>query len=186
MPGESYKKHLSGCHSLSKKTTRIPPSLRFYLLILPFSLFSLIGFISAHILYGWGLVGLSYIGWVLLYFMVLEMPIHCRYCPAYALSGSQLKCQAKWGFWKLGHTCNQVQKKYERILFLFGLLIILVFPIVFNGYAFIHSLNHPVSAALFLILGIFIVGSTVFLLRIQRRTFCIECTHPTCPLKKGT
>jgi hypothetical protein len=90
------------CKTALIEKTKFKYALLFYIEIAPFVIFATVAFALMKFFFNFYVPSLIYIGFCILYFCILEIPIHCQHCPFYSLKRWYLRCPAKYGFPKIG------------------------------------------------------------------------------------
>jgi hypothetical protein len=139
--------------------------IRFFLIGLPVMLVGVVGIYVYSPLF--------IIPWLvtsLLYFGFIEIRVMCSHCPHYAeTEGKTLKCWANYGSPKLWKYRPGPMSRTEKIVFILGILIIFVYPILFM----ILSRNYAITI-LYLILSL-------MFFYLMRKVMCSQCINFACP-----
>jgi hypothetical protein len=144
----------------------IGDSVHFFMIILPFFVAAIGGVIAAG--FGWWLFG--WLAYMLFFFFVWEARVLCSHCPYWAEDGSVLHCHANYGVVKLWRYRPGPMNRSERMQFLAGVLIFVLYPLVI----LIVGQEYLLAA-----IGLASAGSFGYLLR---RNICNRCVNFSCPL----
>lgn len=115
------------------------------------------------------------IGFIVLFiafFTVVEIRVICSHCPHYAEDGRTLKCWANHGSPKLWKYRPSQMRLWEKIVFLGGFLILVLYPVPFF-----------VLGGFYWLLAIYALLLVVFAL-VLRTLFCTRCINFACPLNR--
>ncbi len=139
---------------------------RFLLLILPLFL------VGGYVIFKFNLFLLIlWIVFMISYFGLIEIRVMCSHCPHYAEPDlKSLKCWANYGSPKIWKYRPGPMSILEKIIFITGLVIILISPIV------ILLIGHNFMFAIFylILLILWKIGLKVF--------YCSRCINFACPL----
>ena len=141
-------------------------TLHFFVLILPFFVASIGGMIKAG--YGWWLFG--WLAYMLFFFFVWEARVLCSHCPYWAEDSRILHCHANYGVIKIWRFHPEPMSKSERIQFIIGVSIFLIYPLVFC-----------ILGGQYLIAGIGFASAINFGYLLYRN-ICSRCVNFSCPL----
>ncbi|MHA2002454.1 MAG: hypothetical protein ACTSVU_10250 [Promethearchaeota archaeon] len=107
------------------------------------------------------------------FLLIWENRILCSHCPYYGREEEKtLHCYANGGFRKLYKYHPEPMSKSEKIQFLFGVGMIIVYPLIFLAIC-----------GEFLFLGITFVGALIWFLVLFTQT-CPRCPNFSCPLNR--
>jgi hypothetical protein len=118
---------------------------------------------------GWG------IGYLLVlvgFFGFLEIRVMCSHCPHYAEPGNTLRCWANYGSLKVWKYRPGPMSVIEHVLFLGGLTVVYLVPVIFMVIAGYWVLLAVDAAAL--------VAAAMVL----RSRYCIQCMNFACTLNR--
>ncbi len=157
--------------SLRKKLRcefKFKDTLLFFTPLIIFSIISLYGMlISGFII--WIVI---YLGFLVIFYFLWENRILCSHCPYYAQKGKFLKCHTHYGFYKLWRYHPEPMNRSERIQWLSGIAISLIYPLIFfilgNQY-----LLFIISIAMIILWFIIILTKN-----------CKTCVHLSCPFNQ--
>jgi hypothetical protein len=138
----------------------------FFMLILPFGVTTIAGTIRA----GYGRYLWFWLVYSLFFFFVWEARVLCRHCPYWAEAGTILHCHANNGVIKFWKYQPQPMNKSEKIQFIVGALLFLVFPFPFLVLGKEYLLT---------LIGLSAAVSGAFILK---RNVCSRCINFSCPL----
>lgn len=141
-------------------------TLHFFLIILPFFTTSIGGMITAG--FGWWLFG--WLGYMLFFFFVWEARVLCSHCPYWAEERRILRCHANYGVIKIWRYHPEPMSKSEQVQFIIGVLIFLLYPLVFTAVG-----------GQFLLAGIGLVSAASFGYLLYSE-ICNRCVNFSCPL----
>ena len=94
----------------------------------------------------------------------------CSHCPFWAAEGRILHCHANYGVIKFWRYCPEPMSRSEQVQFIVGVLIFLLFPLVFT-----------VIGGAYLLAGIELVSAVSFGYLLYRN-ICSRCVNFSCPL----
>ncbi len=120
--------------------------------------------------YGWWI--LAWFGFGMLFFNVWESKILCSHCPFYARRGNTLVCLANHGCLKIWPYDPAPMKRSEKIQFLAGGFILIMFPLPFL-----------ILGAQWTMLLLTILGLSSWLLNMQVNV-CPRCVNFSCPANR--
>ncbi len=126
--------------------------------------------IAGTILAGFGVWLWAWIPGLLIFFLVIEPIILCRYCPYWGMPGNVLKCHANYGVLKFFKYKPGESSKLEKIAFEVCAIIVIGYPLV------LILLGHEY---LFFALGIVTGFSFVYT---AKRSICTKCINFSCPM----
>lgn len=106
------------------------------------------------------------------FFTVVEIRVVCCHCPHYAEDGKTLKCWANHGSPKLWKYRPGPMYLWEKIVFLGGFFVLVLYPVPF----FVLSSLYWLLAIYAFLLGVFAV--------VLRSKFCTRCINFACPLNR--
>ncbi len=116
---------------------------------------------------------LSWVGYIMFFFLVWEPQILCSHCPYYAEGKSKtLHCSINYGFLKTSKFKPGPMSKFENAQFLVGANLIFLIPMVFLTIG-----------QLWIFLGITIFGITLWYIFIQLYV-CKDCVNFSCILNR--
>ena len=141
-------------------------TLHFFMIILPFFTASVGGMITSG--FGWWLFG--WLGYMLFFFFVWEARILCSHCPYWAEEGRILHCHANYGVIKLWRYHPEPMSRSEKVQFIIGVLIFLLYPLVFTAVG-----------GQYLLAGIGLVSAASFGYLLYSE-ICSRCVNFSCPL----
>jgi hypothetical protein len=141
-------------------------TVHFFMMILPFFVTTIAGVIRSG--FGWWLFG--WLGYSLFFFFVWEARVLCSHCPFWAAEGRVLHCHANYGVVKLWKNRPEPMSRSEQIQFLIGVLLLVLYPLVFM-----------IIAQEYLLAGIGTVSAVSFGY-LLRRNICIRCVNFSCPV----
>ncbi|MHA1462495.1 MAG: hypothetical protein ACTSPM_00050 [Candidatus Heimdallarchaeota archaeon] len=135
----------------------------------------------------WWMLG-TYIGILLLTFLVLEPRLLCSHCPYYELDGKFLKCWALRGLPKLWKYRPEPMKTWEKIVMLFFGAFIDLFPYVgaiwgIVWFAYNVTENLPIGISLISMTVIFSVLVVLFG-QVLLGNQCKKCPNFSCTMNK--
>jgi hypothetical protein len=156
------------CHSQFKDTLYFGSS--FFLAFIPAVLGILLsGFVfltSVSIIVVWFL-------YILFFFCIWESKVLCSHCPYYANDNQKtLHCAINTGFIKISKYNPKPMSKSEKIQFIIGALIFILYPIPFL-----------ILAEQFIFLTIALIGIFIWMIIIQYKV-CPVCINFSCPLNR--
>ncbi|QEE15577.2 hypothetical protein DSAG12_01403 [Promethearchaeum syntrophicum] len=112
----------------------------------------------------------SWIVYLVIFFLIWEPQMLCSHCPYYAEGGTKiLHCYANGGFIRTASFKPHPMNKSEQIQFIFGVLLIGVIPYVFL-----------IIGQQFLLLGISALGFVIWLI-VLKTQICTVCINFSCP-----
>ncbi|MHA2366720.1 MAG: hypothetical protein ACXAC7_22395, partial [Candidatus Hodarchaeales archaeon] len=130
--------------------------LRFYKYTLPFMIFGFLGLILVGLKVSW-IPLITYVAFWIFFFGFFEIRVLCSHCPYYAEGeGRTLHCLANHGSYKFWKYNPGPMKLWEKLGFLSGFLIFVLFPIVGEIYGIIslwnslESINDYLAVLIFL------------------------------------
>ncbi len=138
----------------------------FFAATFPVMLIGAVGLIQSG--YGWYL--LAWFAYMLFFFFVWEARILCSHCPFWAEeNGRTLHCLANYGVIKIWRYHPEPMSRSEKIQFLVGATILMLFPLpfMFLGGQLIWALLLAASLA----------GAVWYV----RKTTCTRCVNFSCP-----
>ncbi|MCG3223289.1 MAG: hypothetical protein H7647_02400 [Candidatus Heimdallarchaeota archaeon] len=116
---------------------------------------------------------LSWMGYIVFFFLVWEPQILCSHCPYYAEGKSKtLHCSINYGFLKTAKFKPGPMSKFENVQFLVGANIIFLIPIVFL-----------IIGQLWIYLAITLFGIVLWYILIQLYV-CKDCVNFSCILNR--
>jgi hypothetical protein len=138
----------------------------FFMIILPFFVTAIGGGIISG--FGWWLLG--WLAYMLFFFFVWEGSVLCSHCPYWAEEGRALRCHANYGVIKIWPYRPGPMNRSEKVQFLVGVLLFILYPLVFLviGHEYLLATIGLASAASF-----------GYLLH---RNICNRCVNFSCPL----
>ena len=143
-------------------------SIIFNLTALLYAVPSIIGMILA----GFGLWIIAYIAYWFFFQAIWENRMFCSHCPHYAEEGKSIHCYGNYGIRKLFRYHPEPMSLSEKIQFLAGITILLLFPVPFL------ILGEQYVLLLITIIGIIIwVG-------FQIKRMCTRCINFSCPMNR--
>jgi hypothetical protein len=125
---------------------------------------------------GAGLIGLStawfytWLGFIAVYFLFIEIRVLCSHCPHYAEPGATLRCWANYGMPKLWKYRPGPMNLVEKTVFLGGLILMFLVPL--------GALAFQQSWLLLLLLVLTSINGASLL----KARFCSRCMNFACPL----
>jgi len=128
---------------------------------------------------------ISYFGFMIIFFNVIETWLLCRHCPYYARSGRTLHCLANHGCIKLwDYNPSPMSGREKNAMRLFFTLFF-TYPLIVQLYG-ITQLPATWDFSYIAYLGVFIAGvfSTIGAYMNLRKYFCAHCINFSCPLNK--
>ena len=112
----------------------------------------------------------TWIVYLVVFFLIWEPQMLCSHCPYYAEGGTKiLHCYANGGFIKTASFKPHPMTKFEQIQFVIGVLLIGVIPFVFL-----------IIGQQFLLLGISTLGFVIWLI-VLKTQICTVCINFSCP-----
>ena len=138
----------------------------FFMVMLPFFVTAIGGVIAGG--YGWWLLG--WMAYMLFFFFVWEGRVLCSHCPYWAEEGHMLRCHANYGVIKIWPYRPGPMSRSEQVQFLIGVLIFLLYPLVFL-----------VIGGQYLYAGIGLASAASFGYLLHR-DICDRCVNFSCPL----
>ncbi len=142
-----------------------------------FLFFTPLIFFSIVALYGMLISG--FIIWILVYliflaifYFVWENRILCSHCPYYAQEGKFLRCHTHYGFYKLWRYHPEPMTRSEKVQWLSGIAISLIYPLIFL-----------ILGKQYLLFLLSIAGITTWFLIILTRS-CKSCINLSCPFNR--
>ncbi|MHA1685645.1 MAG: hypothetical protein ACTSYD_04460 [Candidatus Heimdallarchaeaceae archaeon] len=142
--------------------------------MIPFLIFAIPAFVGLVLLsFPLNLISIiSWIGYMVFFFLIWEPPILCAHCPFYAEDSKILHCSINYGFYKTAHFNPKPINLSEKIQFLIGANLMFLIPIVFLavGQKWIY-------------LGISLVGIFLWYLILQLK-ICTVCINFSCVLNR--
>jgi len=120
--------------------------------------------------FGWWIV--AWLCFALFFFNVWETKILCSHCPYYACSGKTLVCIANHGCIKLWKYNPAPMSRFEKVQFLFAVLVLVGLPLPFL-----------VLGGQWSMLILTVVGIGAGVVNMQRNV-CSKCVNFSCPANR--
>jgi hypothetical protein len=158
----------AGCGTEGGLNCRFNWSDLLYFLILFFTpaIAAIAGIIRAG--FGWWLAG--WLGYMIFFFFVWEARVLCSHCPFWAEEGRILHCLANQGVIKIWRYNPAPMSFSEKIQFLVGASILVVFPFPLM-----------IIGGEYLLAGLTLAGFTSFAFSLKKH-ICPNCVNFSCPL----
>jgi hypothetical protein len=161
---------------------------RFYRYSLPIMIFGFLGLIVVGLQVSW-IPLITYVAFWIFFFGFFEIRVLCSHCPYYAEGeGRVLHCLANHGSLKLWKYRPGPMKRWEKVGFLSGFWVFVIFPIVGELYGLLSlwesagSINDGMVVLALLLLGSTISG-IFFTIKVLTR-ICTKCVNFSCPLNR--
>lgn len=156
------------CVNQTKLICRFDPAdtLHFFMIFLPL----LVSAVGGMIVTGNGMYLWGWLFYAIFFFFIWEANVLCSHCPYWSEPSRILHCHANYGVFKLVRYKPQPMSRSEKIQFLAGALILVLYPIVFL-----------LIARQFLLAGIATTSAVSFGYLLYRN-ICIKCVNFSCPL----